>query len=41
MRRFDRTADLWYETGWRGTGETVGFLRTAEAIYNWVEGQLP
>jgi len=41
MRRFDWTTDLRYETGRRDTGETIGFLKTAKAIYNWVEGQLP
>lgn len=41
MRRFDWTTDLRYETGRRDTGETVAFLKTAKAIYDWVEGQLP
>ena len=41
MRRFDWTTDLRYETGRRDTGETIGFLNTAKAIYDWVEGQLP
>ena len=41
MRRFDWTTDLRYETGRRDTGETVGFLKTAKAIFDWVEGQLP
>ena len=41
MRRFDWTTDLRYETGRRNTGETVALLKTAKAIYNWVEGQLP
>ena len=40
MRRFDWTTDLRYETGRRDTGETVAFLNTAKAIYDWVEGQL-
>jgi len=40
MRRFDWTTDLRYETGRRDTGETVAFLRTAKAIYDWVESQL-
>ena len=40
MRRFDWTTDLRYETGRRDTGETVALLKTAKAIYNWVEGQL-
>jgi len=40
MRRFDWTTDLRYETGRKDTGETNGLLRTASAIYNWVEGQI-
>jgi len=41
IRRFSWTTDLRYETGRRDTGETVAFLKTAKAIYDWVEGQLP
>ena len=41
MRRFDWTTDLRYETGRRDTGETTALLRTAKAIYDRVEGQLP
>lgn len=41
MRRFKWTTDWRYETGRRDTAETTGFLRTAKAIYDWVEGQLP
>jgi hypothetical protein len=41
MRQFDWTTDLRYETGRRDTGRTIGFLKTAKAIYNWVEEQLP
>jgi HEPN domain-containing protein len=41
MRRIDWTTDLRYETGRRDTGETIAFLKTAKAIYDWVEGQLP
>ena len=41
MRRFDWTTDLRYETGRRDTGETVAFLKTVRAIFDWVEGQLP
>ncbi len=41
MRRFEWTTDLRYETGRRDTGETIAFLKTAKAIYDWVEGQLP
>ncbi len=40
MRRFDWTTDLRYETGRKDTGETNALLRTARAIYDWVEGQL-
>jgi len=28
---------LRYETGRRDTGETIAFLRTAKAFYDWVE----
>ena len=38
---FDWTTDLRYETGRRDTGETTALLRTAKAIYDRVEGQLP
>ena len=41
MRRFDWTTDLRYETGRRDTGETIAFLKTAKAIFDWVESQLP
>jgi HEPN domain-containing protein len=41
MRRLHWTTDLRYETGRRDTGETVAFLKTAKAIYDWVQGQLP
>lgn len=40
MRRFDWTTDLRYETGRRDTGETIAFLNTAKAIYNWAEEKL-
>jgi hypothetical protein len=40
MRRFDWTTDLRYEIGRKDTGETNGLLRTARAIYEWVEGQI-
>ncbi|HEY7157178.1 MAG TPA: HEPN domain-containing protein [Gemmataceae bacterium] len=40
MRRFDWRTDLRYETGRKDTGETNGLLRTARAIYEWVEGQI-
>jgi hypothetical protein len=41
MRRFDWDTNLRYETGRRDTGETIAFLRTVKAIYDWVEKQLP
>ena len=41
LRLLGWTTDLRYETGRRDTGETIAFLRTAKAIYDWVEGQLP
>lgn len=41
MRRFEWTTDLRYEIGRRVTGETIAFLNTAKAIYDWVEDQLP
>lgn len=41
MRRFDWAVDLRYETGRRDTGETRALLKTAKAIYDWVEGKLP
>jgi hypothetical protein len=41
MRRFDWTTDLRYEVGRRDTGETRALLRTAKAVYDWVEEQIP
>ena len=41
MRRFDWTTNLRYETGRRDTGETIAVLKTAKAIYEWVEAQIP
>jgi hypothetical protein len=41
MRRFDWTTALRYEIGRKDTGETNGMLRTARAIYQWVEDQMP
>ncbi len=41
MRRFDWATNLRYETGRRDTGETIAFLNTAKAIYEWVEAQVP
>lgn len=40
MRRFTWSPELRYETGRRDTGETIAFLNTAKAIYDWVEAQL-
>lgn len=40
-RRFGWTTDLRYETGRRDTGETIAFLKTAKAVYDWVQEQLP
>ena len=40
MRRFDWTTDLRYETGRKDSGETNALLRTARAIYDWVEEQI-
>jgi hypothetical protein len=41
MRRLNWKTDLRYETGRRDRGETIAFLKTVKAIYDWVEGQLP
>jgi len=43
MRRFNLswTTDLRYETGRKDMGETIAFIKTAKAIYDWVGGQLP
>jgi hypothetical protein len=41
MRKFRWSTDLRYETGRLDTGETIAFLKTAGAVYDWVEGQLP
>lgn len=40
MRRFEWTTDLRYEIGRKDTGETNALLKTAEAIYEWVERQI-
>jgi len=40
MRKFDWTTDLRYETRRRDTGETRAFLKTATAVYDWVEENL-
>src|ERR1017187_9111119 len=41
MRRFDWATSLRYEIGRKDTGETNGMLRTARAIYEWMEEQMP
>jgi HEPN domain-containing protein len=41
LLRFNWTTDLRYETRRRDRGETIAFLKTARAIYEWVKGQLP
>ena len=41
MRRFDWSTNLRYETGRKDTGQTNGLLRTARAICEWVEEQIP
>ena len=41
LRRSSWSTDLRYETGRTDTGETRAFLKTAKAVYDWVEGQLP
>lgn len=37
----DWDTDLRYETGHRNPGITIAFLRTAKAVFEWVDGQLP
>ena len=41
FRRSGWSTSLRYESGRTDTAETRGFLRTAKATYDWVEGQLP
>jgi hypothetical protein len=41
IRRANWTTDLRYEIGRRDTGETIAFLKSAKAVYNWVKGLLP
>jgi HEPN domain-containing protein len=41
IRRLGWTTDLRYEVGRRDTGETIAFLRSAKAVYDWVKGQVP
>ena len=40
-RRFGWSTGLRYESGRTPTGETRGFLKTAQQTYEWVEGELP
>jgi hypothetical protein len=41
LRRSGWSTALRYESGRTDTGETRAFLKTAKAVYNWVEQQLP
>jgi HEPN domain-containing protein len=41
FRRSQWSVSLRYQLGRWDTGETRGFLKTAKATYDWVEGQLP
>ena len=41
IRRLGWTTDLRYEIGRRDTGETIAFLKSAKAVYDWVQGQMP
>lgn len=41
LRRAHWSTNLRYETGRTDTGETRAFLKTAEVIYDWVDGELP
>jgi len=41
LRKSTWSTALRYETGRTDTGETRAFLKTAKAVYNWVESQLP
>jgi hypothetical protein len=40
FRRAGWSTALRYETGRSPTGETRAFVKTAKAVYDWVEGQL-
>jgi len=40
FRRSGWSTALRYESGRTDTAETRGFLKTAKAVYDWVEGQL-
>ena len=41
LRRFEWSTDLRYESGRRPAGETAGLLKTAAAVLDWVDPQLP
>lgn len=41
FRRSGWSTALRYESGRTDTAETRAFLKTAKAVYDWVEGQLP
>ena len=41
MKKFRWSTDLRYDSGKMDFGETTAFLNTAQAIYDWVEEQLP
>jgi HEPN domain-containing protein len=41
FRRWKWSVNLRYETGHGNSSETLGFLRTAQAVYDWVERLLP
>ena len=41
FRRFPWTTSLRYASGRVDSGETRGWLKTAQEVFNWVEGQLP
>lgn len=40
LRPSDWSTNLRYETGRIDTGETRAFLKTAKAVYDWVEGEM-
>jgi HEPN domain-containing protein len=41
IRKSTWSTNLRYETGRMDTGETRAFYRTAQLVYDWVEGELP
>lgn len=40
FRRFQWTTSLRYQAGRKPNNEARGYLRTAELVYNWVNGEL-